>query len=210
MSRRSPDWLLDQLPVGMVQEDFFRRFVSIFQEVATSYLELADGMEHVVDPAVAPAPVLPWLGTWLGTNVIDPDLGVKAHEDLGVDVQRRLVRAAGRTLAWRGTRRGVTEWLQAITGGPVLIDDPGGVYREGEAPVRAPIVRITVRSTGWMPEDEFVELVRSELPAHVGLELHVGDRLVASPQLLAEGGDADAPTPPDRPEWPDPTERPDA
>ena len=176
VARRPPDWLLNQLPVGMVQDDFFRRFVGIFQEVATSYVEAADGVEHVADPAVAPAPLLPWLGSWLGTNVIDASLDI--------DTQRRLVAAAGHTLAWRGTRRGLTEWLHVLTGGPVLIDDPGGVHREGESPVQAPIVRVRVISTGWLPEDEFVDLVRAELPAHVGLELFVGDRLVATPPEL--------------------------
>jgi phage tail-like protein len=172
VARRSPDWLLDQLPVGMVQDDFFRRFVGIFQEIATSYVEGADGVEHVADPSVTPAPLLPWLGSWLGTTVIDASLDI--------DTQRRLVVASGRTMAWRGTRRGLTEWLHVLTGGPVLIDDPGGVHREGEAPQHPPVVRIRVISTGWLPEDEFITLVRAELPAQIGLELFVGDRMVAS------------------------------
>ena len=191
IGRRQPDWLLNQLPVGMVQDDFFRRFVSIFQDVATTYVEAADGVEHVADPTVAPSTLLPWLGSWLGTNVIDPSLAV--------DAQRRLVVSSGRSLAWRGTRRGLTEWLRVLTGGPVLIDDPGGVHREGEAPDRPPVVRIRVISTGWLPEDEFTALVRAELPAHVGLELHVGDRLVTAPP---EPEPDPEPEPAAAPEWP--------
>jgi phage tail-like protein len=197
VARRSPDWLLDQLPVGMVQDDFFRRFVGIFQEVATSYLDAADGVEHVPDPSVTPAPLLPWLGSWLGTSVIDASLDI--------DTQRRLVMASGRTMAWRGTRRGLTEWLHVLTGGPVLIDDSGGVHREGEAPGDPPVVRIRVISTGWLPEEEFITLVRAELPAHVGLELFVGDRMVASapePEPEPEPG----PEPPDVPDWPQPAD----
>ena len=30
---RSPHWMLNQLPVGMLDGDFFVRFVSIFQEL---------------------------------------------------------------------------------------------------------------------------------------------------------------------------------
>ncbi len=41
-----------------------------------------------------------------------------------------------------------------------------------------------MRSTGWLPENEFVALVRDEIPAHVLAELYVGDRLVWS----SEGG----------------------
>ena len=123
----------------MVQDDFFRRFVSIFQDVASTYLDTTDGLQHVTDVAVTPTPMLPWLGSWLGTRVIDPSLD---EAD-----QRRLVRAAGQALAWRGTRRGLTGWLQVLTGGPVLIDETGGVHREGEAPWRAPRVVIRVSST---------------------------------------------------------------
>jgi phage tail-like protein len=191
VARRSPDWLLDQLPVGMVQDDFFRRFVGIFQEIATSYVEGADGVEHVADPSVTPAPLLPWLGSWLGTSVIDASLDI--------DTQRRLVIASGHTMAWRGTRRGLTEWLHVLTGGPVLIDDPGGVHREGEAPQHPPVVRIRVISTGWLPEDEFITLVRAELPAHVGLELFVGDRMVASPPEPEPEPEPEAAGVPDRP-----------
>ena len=51
---RRDDWLLAQLPVGMLEDDFFVRFVSIFQQVATTMLEDADNIEYVLDPTGAP------------------------------------------------------------------------------------------------------------------------------------------------------------
>jgi hypothetical protein len=37
---------------------------------------------------------------------------------------------------------------------------------------------MSVESTGWMPEADFVALVRDEVPAHVRAELYVGSRCV--------------------------------
>src|SRR5437763_1081784 len=82
-SRRS-DWLLGQLPMGMLDDDFFVRFVSIFQEVATTMLDDVDNLGNVVDVTVAPEPMVRWLGSWLGLSSIDPSL---PHE-----LQRRIVR----------------------------------------------------------------------------------------------------------------------
>ncbi len=52
------------------------------------------------------------------------------------------------------------------------------MWREGDAPLDTAWVRLTVASTGWLSEPDFVELVRDEVPAHVRAELWVGDRRV--------------------------------
>ena len=165
---RRDDWLLGQLPMGMLEDDFFARFVGIFQEVSTTYLDGVDNLDNVVDVTVAPEEVVRWLGSWLGIESIDSSL---PHE-----LQRRIVIESGRFLAWRGTRRGLTAFLELMTGGPVEIEETGGVFAEGDAPRRPPLVIMRVESTGWMPEDDFVKLVCDELPAHVDFELYAGGR----------------------------------
>jgi phage tail-like protein len=199
--RRSPDWLIDQLPVAMVQERFFRGFVSIFQDVATTYLEQADGIGHLTEVDVTPTPMLPWLGSWLGVDVVDPTL-----DDLR---QRQLVATASKAMAWRGTRVGLQAWLEALTQGEVTIDDPGGVYLEGESPMQAPIVRIHTSGTGWMSTAEFARVVLAELPVHLSLELYVDHQLVhpqleATPVVTAHDDPAPDPVPPDPPVQDDP------
>lgn len=191
VTRRSDDWLLNQLPVAMVQEGFFRGFVSIFQEVASTYLQHADGIPHLTEFDVTPAPLLPWLGSWVGVDVVDPELDETR--------QRRLVATASRALAWRGTRKGLEAWLEVITDAPVTIEDPGGVYAEGDSPMRAPIVRVRTSGTGWLSASDFVKVVLAELPVHLSLELYVDHELV-HPQLVpAENAVAEAldPTPDD-------------
>jgi phage tail-like protein len=164
---RRDDWLLAQLPVGMVEDDFFVRFVSIFQDVSTTLLDDADNIDNVLDVTVAPDSMVRWLGSWIGEDSIDPALPV--------DLQRTSVRTAARTLAWRGTRRGLEEYVGLLSGGPVTIVDTGGVYAEGGAPGDAARVSISVASTGGMPVPDFVTLVRDQVPAHVYAEIFVAD-----------------------------------
>ncbi len=172
MTRRS-DWLLNQLPMGMLEDDFFTRFVAIFQDVATTMLEGVDNLDNIVDVTVAPEPVVRWLGSWLGVASIDSSL---PHE-----LQRRIVRESAKILAWRGTRRGLEGFLGLVSGGPVSVEESGGVFPEGEAPRLPPHVRMQVESTGWVAEEDFVALVADELPAHVTFELFVGERQLWPP-----------------------------
>ena len=171
---RRDDWLLGQLPMGMLEDDFFARFVGIFQQVATTFLDGVDNLDSIVDVTVAPDPVVRWLGGWLGIDSIDSSL---PHE-----LQRRIVIETGRMLAWRGTRQGLTRFLELVSGGPVEVEETGGVFPEGEAPRQAPTVVMRVESTGWMPEQDFIELVRDELPAHVEFGLFVGERRLWPPE----------------------------
>jgi len=81
---RRDDWLIGQLPMGMLDDDFFLRYASIFEEVATSFLEGADNVTNILDVTVAPAEFVRWLGTWIGLESVD--------SSLDESLQRRLVR----------------------------------------------------------------------------------------------------------------------
>ncbi|MEO9137804.1 MAG: phage tail protein [Jatrophihabitans sp.] len=168
--QRSPQWLLNQLPVGMLDNEFFVRFVSIFQEVGTSLLENADNVDYLADVTVAPDALVRWLGSWIGTETIDPSLPD--------ELQRRIVAGAAATLTWRGTASGLRRFLELISGGPAVVEDGGGVWRDGDAPMDTAWVRMRVQTTGWMSEADFVDLVRDEVPAHVYAELFVAARRV--------------------------------
>ena len=169
---RSPQWMLNQLPVGLLDSDFFVRFVGIFQEVGSTLLDDADNVDHLLDVSVAPDALVRWLGSWIGVEAIDASL----PEEL----QRRVVLSAARTLTWRGTKQALTLFLQLLSGGEVEVTDGGGVWREGDAPADTAWVRLRVESTGWVQTREFVDLVRDEIPAHVQAELYVADTLVWS------------------------------
>ena len=46
---RRDDWLTHQLPVGMAEDDFLFRFVSIFQNVADTVMHQIDTLPHMFD-----------------------------------------------------------------------------------------------------------------------------------------------------------------
>ena len=164
------EWLIDQLPLAMLEDDFLVRFLGIFQELADGYMLQVDNIEHVVDTTVAPDPMVRSLGAWIGVPPIDPSLPDQ--------VQRRIVREHGQMLQWRGTAMGLRHLLEMVTDAPAEISDTGGVYAEGEAPENPGHVRIKVESSGWTTEDDLLDLVRSELPAAVSFELAIGDRVI--------------------------------
>ena len=162
--------------MGMLDDDFFVRFVSLFQNVATSFLEDADNVPNVVDVTVAPPELVRWLASWIGTAQIDSSL------DEGL--QRALVRRSSEILAWRGTRFGLERFLEVVTGAPPEIGDSGGVVREdpdNETARPVPFVHIRVASIGWLPDKDFIALVEDEIPASTAYELFVGDRQLWPP-----------------------------
>lgn len=170
--RRDPNWMLQQLPVAMTGEDFFVRFVSIFQHVGTTLLDDADTVEHLLDLSVAPPEMVRWLGSWIGLGALDASLPIT--------LQRRIVSSAAQTLAWRGTSHGLRTYLELVTGSAVTIEEGGGIWPAGDVPTDTAWVRLRLESTGMMSEAELVEVVRDEVPAHARTELHVAGRLVWS------------------------------
>ncbi|MGY6502399.1 MAG: phage tail protein [Acidimicrobiales bacterium] len=167
---RRDDWLLAQLPMGMLEDDFFTRFVGIFQEVASTYLDDVDNLDHLVDPTVSPTPFVPYLGSWIGVQSIDPSLPD--------DLQRRIVRETSSILAWRGTYRGLVQFLELVCEGEVSVTETGGVFREGQAPATPARIEIHVETIRWATVDDFVALVLDELPASVPASIVVGGELV--------------------------------
>ncbi|MDQ1748207.1 MAG: hypothetical protein QOD07_2470 [Frankiaceae bacterium] len=173
---RRDDWLLAQLPIGMTDDDFFCRFVGIFQEMASTLVDGADNIGNVLDLTVAPEPMVRWLGSWIGMTAIDPSLPPAT--------QRRMVKAAGEMLAWRGTARGLRQLLELISGAPAHIAEGGGVHAEGEGPADPAWVRIHVLSTGWLTHEDFLRIVRDEVPAYVALEVWAGSHKIWPPLAI--------------------------
>jgi phage tail-like protein len=160
--------MLGQLPIGMLDDEFFVRFVSIFQGVGSTLLDGVDNIGNVVDVTVAPEEFLPWLGSWLALNWL--------HPSLAEGTKRRVVAKYGELMAWRGTAEGLIRILEVLTEGPVEVTETGGVYGAGEAPSGPPVVVVRVSSSAGLPDRDFVALVRDELPAAVTFELWVGAR----------------------------------
>lgn len=177
---RRGDWLANQLPAGMLGDDFFLRFVRIFQAEAETLLTHADTLPHLADARLAPIEMVRYMARWLGTDGIDDSYGEAA--------QRAVLGMVARTLPWRGTRYALAQLLELYSEGPVTIVDGGGVYEEDRAPDDVAWVRLEVASTGRLPVEDFVALVLDEVPAHVRAEIVVAGARVW-PQTAAHHGD---------------------
>ena len=176
---RRDDWLLAQLPVEMSEEDFLRRFLHIFQDIADTVLQQIDVLDRAFDPTVAPDSMVRQMGRWIGIEV---------DSSFDEQLQREAVRVYAAVLPWRGTAKGLAALLRLFSGSDdVVVKDTGGVFPEGEAPRSAPHVTLEMPplpavnselTTRWTNPDDIVRMVRSELPAGVTFELWIAGRLV--------------------------------
>lgn len=184
MTRRD-SWLVNQLPMGMLDDDFFLRFATMFEAEATSLLAGVDNIPNVVDPTVAPPEMVRWLGSWIGGARLD-----SSREDA---FGRRLVRAASDSLAWRGTRAGLESFLEGLTGQPAQVAETGSVRRESDAGSPQPFVRMTVAGTAGLDPVEFAGLVADEVPANTPYEIWLSDRRIwPAPDPAGEPKEIDA------------------
>lgn len=168
MSAPAPGWLVRQLPVAMLQDDFTARFASIFEEVADTLVHTTDNIGRAADLSVTPDPMVRWLGSWIGAPA-DPEEGLD-------DVRERdWVRMQARALSARGTRTGLQELLRELSGGqPVEIIDGGGVYREGMCPEDPNgWVQIRMPLPGNASPEYVRQLIEAEVPIGVDVELIV-------------------------------------
>jgi phage tail-like protein len=165
---RRDDWLLHQLPMGMAEDDFLYRFVSIFQHVADTVVHQIDTLPHAFDPTVAPLPMVQTMARWLGVNWLESD-----EEVVDERSQREIVMQYSRLIQWRGTRHGLQQLLELLGGGTAVVRDSGGVFPEGESPAAPPHVRLDMESAGRYSVSDLVRIIREELPATVTFDLWV-------------------------------------
>ncbi|GAG41139.1 unnamed protein product, partial [marine sediment metagenome] len=59
------------------------------------------------DPLMTPEPLLPWLASWLDLTL---------DQTWPIERRRELVKSAAELYRWRGTKRGLTEYLRIYTG----------------------------------------------------------------------------------------------
>lgn len=176
MTTARTGWLAEQLPRCLAEDDFLRRFVGIFEELADGYRSRADGFGNQLDPGIAAPEFVRWTAGWLGLQL-----------DVGLDEarQRAVVKAAGELFPWRGTTHGLRGILEAMTGDSVSIEDGGGVYAKDKAPENRHTVTITLTSASDLNEQRLLEMIRDEVPADAAVVLRVGKRVVQEEEQQA-------------------------
>jgi phage tail-like protein len=117
--------LVELLPRPFRQDELMGRFLLVFQSVVDPIELRIDSSHHYLDPLLAPAPQIPWLGSWLA-------LGLPA--DLSLASQRAIVARAIELYRWKGTRRALRAELALRTGArPLIVENFDGLRLGEEA-----------------------------------------------------------------------------
>ena len=98
---------LKYLPAIYRDDDFIGQFLLIFEDMMTPIERTVDNIPSYLDPFMAPRPFTNWLASWLDLT-LDPDWPESRC--------RELVRSAAELYQWRGTRRGLSEYIRIYTG----------------------------------------------------------------------------------------------
>ena len=106
---------LDYLPGVYQDNEFLARYLLIFEHILGPIARTVDNVPYVFDADITPRELLPWLGGWLG--LVMDERWPEAR-------RRELVRSAAELFRWRGTRRGMREFIRLFTGYEVEIVEP--------------------------------------------------------------------------------------
>lgn len=175
--------IIQQLPSIYQDGMFLRAFTSGLDEVLAPAVAVLDCLHSYIDPALAPADFVEWLGGWVGTTL---------DEDWPLDRRRQFIAHAASVYAARGTRHGLIDELELYTGGGVAVDDPGKVWTSSLPTDRAGreerhTADRTVRVTVDVPDGGAVNwpalqvMVRDAVPAHLPVEIELRETPTAKP-----------------------------
>ncbi|HMQ33031.1 MAG TPA: phage tail protein I [Chloroflexaceae bacterium] len=153
------------LPPIYHDDRFMRQLLLIFKSVLDPLDRQIAQIYHYFDPRTAPEQLLPWLAAWV-------DL---ALDERWPEARRReLIGAASTLYRWRGTRRGLSDYLRIYTGvTPRIVEQ--GQERRGEPAVAPHTFRVIIE----LPDPAAVDralverIIEQEKPAHAAYELEL-------------------------------------
>lgn len=159
---------------------FFTRYLRGFEDASEPLRDLLGSRERLFDLHQAPADFLPWLAGWVSLALDEnwPELK-----------RRRLIREAVDLYRWRGTRRGLSRYLEIYTGVVPRIDDqPFAGMRLGRESLLGRdtilggvgahtfVVTLAVPDPRAVNERIVRDIIESEKPAHAAYDLRIVHR----------------------------------
>jgi phage tail-like protein len=170
----SPHPLGEALPALFQEDGFTQRFMSAFDTALAPIFATLDNFPAYLDPWLAPADFLEWLGSWFGLALDD---------GWSLERRRAVLTHAFEFYRMRGTARGLKAQVETLTGGTAEISDTGGVATSttaGEAlpgsPNFALMVRVVVDDPSSINATRLDALVAAAKPAHVTHKVQVVKR----------------------------------
>lgn len=160
---------LKYLPAIYSQSEFMGRFLMVFEDILGPIEEVLDNISYYFDPSVTPEELLPWLASWVNL-VLD--------ETWPLERRRALVGSAVELFQWRGTVKGLRDYLRIYAGvEPEIIEDFGSMPLDersrlgwntvlGEARPYTFTVVLKLASPGSVDLDKVLAIIDAEKPAH--------------------------------------------
>jgi phage tail-like protein len=99
--------LLEYLPTVFRDDPVMGKFLLIFESILNPVENSVDNLALYFDPLLTPEQLLPWLASWVDLTM-DPGWPLERR--------RELIKSAAELYRWRGTRRGLAEYLRIYTG----------------------------------------------------------------------------------------------
>ncbi len=167
--------ILRELPSIYQDGLFLERFTSGLDAVLAPAMSTLDCLHAYLDPSIAPADFVAWLGQWVGARL---------EEDWTLDRRREFVARAVEIFSIRGTRRGFAEEIELYSGGTVTITDPGAVWtsrkptgddERADRRTTDRTVQVVVDVPGGVTVNwaALREMVRGAVPAHLPVEIEL-------------------------------------
>jgi phage tail-like protein len=113
---------LEYLPSLYRSDKNMEQFLHVFEDILNPIENTVDNLDLYFDPSLTPEPVLTWLSSWLGI-VLDANLPLERR--------RELVASAVELYRWRGTKKGLSEYLRIFTGSKPEISESVAGMRLG-------------------------------------------------------------------------------
>lgn len=159
---------------------FFERYLRGFDDALEPTQEMLANLALFFDPDETASDVLPWLSTWVSL-VLD--------ENWPQLKRRRLIKEAVELYRWRGTRWGLSRYLELYTGILPEINDqpftgmrlgPGALLGRstvlGDVPPHTFVLTLAVTGPNQVNEQSVHEIIQASKPAHAAYELRIVER----------------------------------
>jgi phage tail-like protein len=167
--------IIRELPSIYQDGMFLREFTGGLDQVIAPAASVLDCLHAYIDPSVAPADFVAWLGEWVGVTL---------QEDWTLERQREFVARAAELFARRGTIHGLRDEIELYSGGSADVSDPGGVWTSGvptdpsdragrRSADRTVRVTVDVDDAGSVNWPALQELIRDAVPAHLPVEIEL-------------------------------------
>nr|MDQ2999167.1 phage tail protein I [Chloroflexota bacterium] len=170
------------------ERDVMNGLLRIFETILTPLDRTIDELPYYFDPRLAPMAMLPWLAFWVAL-VLD--------ENWPEERRRMLISQAAELYRWRGTRKGMRDYIRIYTDIEPIIIEPERTRQRTEVPrmfnvpdmshvdralvalIERPLAAHVFRVILVTPDDRRIDdyrlrqIIEAEKPAHTGYELEM-------------------------------------